>query len=175
MREAVAQDSGFVLGWDALAQSRLEGSRIEPNMVAFLRMLARNDGDLKALRTLHDSTLEPKSPPFWRDLGSMLGDRQTMLARVRKVHEDTSHSSVSKLADALGDADLALAALHKFLGGKSEFDPYRASWIAPYSGMRALPGFKDLMREVGLVDLWRQSGIWADACKPVGETDFECQ
>jgi hypothetical protein len=154
---------------------RLEGSRIEPNMVAFLRMLARNDGDLKTLRTSHDGTLEPKSPQFWRDLGSMLGDRQAMLARVRKAHDDTAHPSVIKLADALGDADLALAALRKFLRGKSEFDAHWAIWIAPYSGMRALPGFKDLMREVGLVDHWRQSGIWADACKPGGQTDFECQ
>jgi hypothetical protein len=30
------------------------------------------------------------------------------------------------------------------------------------------------MREAGLADYWRQSGKWADSCRPVGEDDFEC-
>ena len=154
---------------------RLDGSLIEPSVIAFLRMLARNDGDLKALRKVYDGTVEAQSQPYWRDLRSLLDDRQAMLALVRKAHEDIADPGVIQLADALGDADLALAALRKFLRGKPEYAAYWHAWIAPYSGMRALPGFKDLMREVGLVDHWRESGVWGDACKPVGQTDFVCQ
>ena len=46
-------------------------------------------------------------------------------------------------------------------------------WRPVMSDMRQLPGFKDLAREMGLVDYWRTYG-WGDLCKPVGKDDFEC-
>jgi hypothetical protein len=51
---------------------------------------------------------------------------------------------------------------------------YEVLWIAPYSAMRTLPGFKALMRETGLADYWRQTGDWGDVCKPISADDFEC-
>jgi hypothetical protein len=39
---------------------------------------------------------------------------------------------------------------------------------------RGDPRFKQILRDMGLVDYWRQSGKWADFCRPVGEDDFEC-
>jgi len=41
--------------------------------------------------------------------------------------------------------------------------------------MRRLPGFKDLVQNVGLVDYWRSTGNWGDFCKPIGDDDFECE
>ncbi len=41
-------------------------------------------------------------------------------------------------------------------------------------GLRADPRFKEIVRDVGLVDYWRASGNWGDYCKPVGNDDFEC-
>jgi hypothetical protein len=38
-----------------------------------------------------------------------------------------------------------------------------------------LPGFKTLLREAGLVDYWRKSGLWNEFCKPVGADDLECR
>ncbi len=46
-------------------------------------------------------------------------------------------------------------------------------WGPVMRDMRKLPGFKDLVREMGLVDYWRTYG-WGDLCKPVGKDDFEC-
>jgi len=46
-------------------------------------------------------------------------------------------------------------------------------WSPLMSDMRKLPGFKDLARDMGLVDYWRTYG-WGDLCKPVGTDDFEC-
>jgi hypothetical protein len=46
-------------------------------------------------------------------------------------------------------------------------------WNPLMRDMRQLPGFKDLVRTMGLVDYWRTYG-WPDLCKPVGEDDFEC-
>ena len=48
-------------------------------------------------------------------------------------------------------------------------------WTPIYTDARKLPGFKDLLRKLGLVDYWRATGKWADFCHPVGDDDFECK
>jgi TolB-like protein len=47
-------------------------------------------------------------------------------------------------------------------------------WHPLFADARKLDVFKDLVREIGLVDYWREFG-WADFCRPVAGTDeFEC-
>jgi hypothetical protein len=41
--------------------------------------------------------------------------------------------------------------------------------------VRALPGFKALLREARIVDYWQKTGKWGDFCKPAGADDFECR
>jgi TolB-like protein/tetratricopeptide (TPR) repeat protein/predicted Ser/Thr protein kinase len=48
-----------------------------------------------------------------------------------------------------------------------------AIWEPGLAGVRKLPGFKQLMRDAGLVDYWRKYG-WGDYCKPTTVEDFEC-
>ena len=48
-------------------------------------------------------------------------------------------------------------------------------WRALEKDMRRLPGFKDLLRDLGLVDYWRSTGNWGDFCRPLGDADFECE
>jgi hypothetical protein len=45
-------------------------------------------------------------------------------------------------------------------------------WTAGMSGLRRQAGFKALVRDIGLVDYWRQYA-WADSCMPKRE-DFSC-
>jgi hypothetical protein len=89
---------------------------------------------------------------------------------------------VGQLADALGDADLAAAAMRESMEGRQGFKEghrsygaYFTLWIAPYSGLRSHPEFKKLLIETGVADYWRQTGKWGDGCKPVGAEDFQCQ
>jgi TolB-like protein len=49
-----------------------------------------------------------------------------------------------------------------------------AIWEPGLAGVRRLPGFKQLMHDVGLVDYWRKYG-WGDFCKPTTGDDFECR
>jgi TolB-like protein len=46
-------------------------------------------------------------------------------------------------------------------------------WSPVMHDMRQLPGFKQLVRDMGLVDYWRQAG-WPDRCHPTTGDDFKC-
>jgi TolB-like protein len=46
-------------------------------------------------------------------------------------------------------------------------------WYPVMSEARQLPEFKKLVTDLNLVDYWRAYG-WADACRPLGDSDFTC-
>lgn len=171
----------------------LEGSQLEPDYVALFRQLAgQRPGGLDALRELHGRLLrrgKPFDTPLFHDLGAALGDREAMLDLVRRALADPAYGGGARLsyvwinlADALGDADLTVAAIRQGLEAQSGFQegsmaqqPYVAFWNAPYSGARAHPAFKQLLIDAGVVDYWRQTGRWGDGCEPVGTEDFRCR
>lgn len=170
----------------------LEGNHGGPAEVAFLRTLAGKDSDPEALDDLYRQLLQSPgvAPPFFRDLGPVLHDRDAMLAILRRAANDPVYGGddggsaflQAYVADALGDADLAVVAMRKFLEsregfrtGSMRYQDYFSLWITPYSRLRSHPEFKNLLVEMGLVDYWRQTGKWGDGCKPVGAADFQCQ
>lgn len=172
---------------------KLEGIQLEPHYVAFYRQLAgKRPGGLEELRGLHRQLLQRGKnfdTPCFRDLGQVLDDREAMLALVRKTLADEAHDGNSDLAymcanvaDALGDAELAVAALQKTLEAEEGFReramaqfPYVFFWNVPYSNARAHPDYKKLLIEAGVADYWRQTGKWGDGCRPVGTNDFQCE
>lgn len=183
---------------DAEAEYRrgqsLDGSQAEPDYVAFFRHLAgQRPGGIAELRELHARLVRQNrdlDTAFFRELGAVLDDREALLARVRRVLADDSAAAGAyptyvalNLADALGDADLAAAALRRFIaarardaqGGEAVRYPYVAFWNAPYSGLRAHPDFKALLVQAGVADYWRQTGRWGDGCAPLGTDDFRCR
>ena len=173
----------------------LEGSQREPDYVAFIRQLAgKRPGGLEELRALHRRLLQQDpgtvfGAPFFRDLGAVLHDRAAMLALVRRALADEAYGGGARaayvwtnVADALGDADLAVAAMRRDLEGQPGFEtgtmaqrPYVALWNSPYSAARAHPDFKRLLVETGVAAYWRQTGRWGDGCRATGADDFQCQ
>ncbi len=170
---------------------KLQGSQIEPHFVAFFRQLAsKRPGGLPELRALHDELVRSGrfTSPFLRQLGEVLGDREAMLALARKSLGNPARGMggdsefVMFVADALGDADLAVAAMRKTLESIDGFQDramaqyaYVLIWNAPYSNARAHPDFKRLLIEAGVADYWRQTGKWGDGCRPVDADDFQCE
>ena len=153
----------------------LDGNHTNPDMLAFTRGLARRDADPVALRELLQRILSPGPRDWWDDLGDAIPNRQEMLAILRAAFEDGGEIHPT-LPDALGDRDLAFSTLRPLLTqmrGENSGVWY-LPWLLVHSGARADPRFKDLMREAGLADFWRQSGKWPDYCGPVGANDFEC-
>jgi tetratricopeptide (TPR) repeat protein len=166
----------------------LEGSHVWPAGVAFERMLAQEDADLEAQRELHRQLVQDfgdRVPPYFRDLGAVLHDRDAMLAILHHAAADPVYRGDYELfflADALGDTDLAAASMRESMEGRKGFKEghmpyfsYFELWTAPYSGLRAHPEFKKLLIETGLADYWRQTGKWGDGCKPLGADDFQCK
>jgi hypothetical protein len=97
-----------------------------------------------------------------------------MLEIIRKESAARPRPAMMRLADALGDAELALTILRGFWNEHSGYNQYEYLWTAPYSALRTLPGFKAHLIETGLADYWRQTGEWGDVCRPAGADDFEC-
>ena len=48
-----------------------------------------------------------------------------------------------------------------------------AVWYPVMSDVRQLPQFKKIVTELNLVEYWRVYG-WSDACRPLGDDNFEC-
>jgi TolB-like protein len=47
-------------------------------------------------------------------------------------------------------------------------------WLPIFDDVRRLPDFKDLVRDLGLVDYWREYG-WPPFCRPLDGDDFVCE
>lgn len=47
-------------------------------------------------------------------------------------------------------------------------------WLPLMSEVRQLPEFKQFVRDVRLIDYWKEYG-WSDYCRPLGPDDFVCQ
>jgi hypothetical protein len=106
-------------------------------------------------RDLHGRLAKALDLPFLLDLGGVLNDRDAMLAILREAAEDPAHGGnrpgivfQMETADALGDADLAVDALRRFLEsaegfdeGRTHLETYWQFWTSPHSGVRSHPEF----------------------------------
>jgi TolB-like protein/Tfp pilus assembly protein PilF len=81
-----------------------------------------------------------------------------------------NRQAVAVWAAYFGKYDLALEIWQEIAGR----DFILVFWRPIMKPMRRLPGFKDLVTKIGLVDYWRTTGNWGEFCHPVGENDFEC-
>ena len=109
---------------------------------------------------------EDDGPPFWRAMKATLDDPLAALAYLRSVDSDRLAYATSLWAAWHGDEELALQAMRRS-------DTTFAFWIPLTKDVRRHPGFKELARDMNLVDYWREYA-WSDFCRPVGEDDFEC-
>ena len=71
----------------------------------------------------------------------------------------------------LGDADRAVRVVHDLDRGTDVMD--NAIWWELARPMRQTAVFRQLVRDLGLEQLWRARG-WPDKCRPKGASDFVC-
>ena len=79
---------------------------------------------------------------------------------------------IANYAAHFGDAELALAALRRgYIDMAASF--FALVWGLLLRDVRKTAGFKQLVRDLGIDDYWRQSGKCGDFARPVGDDDFE--
>ena len=146
-----------------------------------LAALAVDDRELieTSLQTLLDGeSLPPDIQSLLETMRSRLDAPDDARLELRKysanrVSDDPlSMIAVAAWAAYFDDEALALD-IFQGLYGTGWLSPFPL-WSPIYSDMRQLPGFKELIRQLGLVDYWRQSGNWSDFCRPSGGSDLEC-
>ena len=99
------------------------------------------------------------------------------LSKLHQLYIDEDNLSEVDLTDMalfaayFGDPDFALDALEK--GIKIHARGMFKIWNPVMKEVRQLPRFKELVREIGLFDYWKEYG-WPDLCRPVGDDDFVC-
>ena len=66
---------------------------------------------------------------------------------------------------------LALDAMRAAIDEQGAHAPFL--WYPQLAEMRRLPEFMAYLREIGMVDYWKEYG-WPDICHQVGKDDFAC-
>ncbi len=116
----------------------------------------------------------------------VLDDPKAALAELHRLAKAPENQSPLLLSDLahwaayFGGPDFALDLLRTIPKDADLTSTIFAIWRPLMKDVRMLPGFKDLVRDIGLVDYWRRSGHWSDFCRPVssgngGDNDFECK
>lgn len=114
---------------------------------------------------------------FATGLLAAIDDPGKARAYLRAAYDDPAFQHVAKweivpfLAAWLGDDDLVLRIWRDELPVNNMRTMY--IWGEVFAKARSRPEFKQLARDLGLVDYWR-AYRWADKCRPLAGDDFEC-
>ncbi len=121
---------------------------------------------------------DPVQMPVEAELPGLIEQPEKARQRLRRAFDDPAYQDSTRQfrlavwAALFGDVDLALAALRRAYIDLQSWTSMLI-WLPIYRPMRADPRFKQLLRDLGLVDYWRASGNWGEFARPVGAEDFE--
>jgi tetratricopeptide (TPR) repeat protein len=139
-------------------------------------LTAMATGDRARVRERWEWLNQPQLSPLARALYPLRHQPAALRAEVRRVYaarEPVASSQLALWSAAFGEPELALEILRGDTDVTRRVVTVMALWRPIMSEVRRLPGFKDLVRDWGFVDYWKQYG-WGDHCRPLPDDDFEC-
>lgn len=153
-----------------------------PHLIEYfslLRRLARGDAyDAIIEQAERYLAIDLNYLPVLREILARLNDRPAMARLVHDAfadpfYQDASHmTGLSQLAGYCGEDDLAVNCLREaYVTHKGV--TLIGLWHPLLAGTRKLDGFKQVLRDIGLVGHWQRSGKWADFVRPLSDDDFE--
>lgn len=144
-------------------------------------MAAMVSGDKSEIVKHLDQVIESEPFSFLSEpMRDRLDDRDAAVAELhRKLEEPQAQAAFMKNIVAIwaaywGETELALRLMSEFLLTGSNKILVFLLWRRIFKDVRSLPGFKQLLIDLGLVEYWRKTGNWGMFCRPVGDDDFEC-
>ena len=144
-------------------------------------MAAMVSGDRAGLATRVDQLIESDPVPEIAFLmRERLDDPDAALSELRRLLGEPAYQTafirniIAIWAAHFGAPEIALELMADYLVRQRNGMLSTQVWRAGFSGVRRLPGFKNLLRDLGLVDYWRRTGDWGYFCRPLGADDFEC-
>jgi TolB-like protein len=147
---------------------------------ALLQAMGRRDDDAvrEIARNVASGTSEYAA--LTATMLPLLDDRAAALGELRRfaLGPDGSRgfhalNAVAHWAAYLDDCETAIAAIRKIPRDARRL-ALHTLWKPNLRRIRRTAAFKDLVREMGLVDYWRATGRWGDFCRPTARDDFEC-
>jgi hypothetical protein len=144
------------------------------DVIALYRTWSRPAVDAAAVKAMIGDRFPPGAGRYGITADNW-NDKPAARTALRRAFEDPNNRNpiFFSIADHYGEKDMALEALRRALIERHGPQLLQL-WLPSESNVRADPRFKDIVRELGLVDYWRTTGNWGDFCKPVGKDDFEC-
>ena len=100
-------------------------------------------------------------------------------AQLRQASEDPANRDhmrqfkLSMWAALFDDVDLVLATARRALIDAAASVGAYVLYLPAFRKVRQDPCFKDLLRDLKIVDYWRETGKWGDFARPKGPDDFE--
>ena len=155
-------------------QDHNERNRIENNVD-----IALNERDPEQIRAAMQAVPETNAAAIslYGPVLAEFDSPEKILSILRAVYQDENVQWPRKLHDTamlaayFGDPQFALEAKGQEV--RANTARLAAIWYPVMSDARQLPEFKKLVTDLNLVEYWRAYG-WADACKPLGDSDFTC-
>jgi hypothetical protein len=131
-------------------------------------------------RTVLGSSAFVATMPFLVELEPALHDAAAARRRIRQAADDPVNLDslrqmwIAMLAAYFDDVELALVTLRRvFVERDHVVDLRCAMWTSVFKAVRRHPGFKQILRDLGLYEYWRATGRWGDFMRPIGDDDFE--
>jgi TolB-like protein len=159
--------------------TQLAGDNRRWEWAALLRLWSGHDIDPGAVRARFDAFTTRYTPTgLDRGLRACLDEPDAARALLRRafIHPATQNApamtGIFLYADHFRDKDLALAALRRSILESNKTN-LEGLWWPFETGLRTDPRFKEIVRDIGLVDYWRTTGDWGEFVRPLGDSDFE--
>ena len=112
-------------------------------------------------------------------MGKYLDDPKAALEELHGMAKTVKLGAVARISIAqwaayYGDPQFALKMLREIPATEQASSLPAVIWHPVFQEMRMIKAFKDLLRDIGLVEYWRTTAEWGDFCHPLGGRDFEC-
>jgi TolB-like protein len=156
------------------------GNRETSEFFWLLTLIARGDPASQVKAQLRRAMVHEVVPmPVLAELLDLWEQPAEVRAKLRATLDDPAYqdnlrqTKLGAFAGVIGDVDSTFIAWRRAYVDL-QATPLQVIWHPAFRDVRRDARFKELLRDVGLVDYWRETGNWGDFCRPIGEDDFEC-